>query len=499
LPRPLVLIHGYSSEGTAFDPLRDALLNNPKFKAKNITIKDINICTYVSLNNEITIKDIAEGLDRAFRNHPLLKNGDQEFDAIVHSTGMLVLRSWLTNYGAMPGANKRLSRLKHLIGLAPATWGSPQAHKGRTWLGALVKGNRQLGPDFLNAGDKVLAGLELGSQFTWDLAHADLLGPKPYYDQGLNTPYVSVFIGNQPYQGLESVANDPGTDGTVRWAGCGLNTRKIKVDLTRTPIGEDGQPAKRVTISTWANRLDIPMIPVEGRNHSSLIGDPDPGMVELLVDFLDIGEPGGEPHENWLARARDQGKKPLEKMLIDPGSGGIAGEVGKFFGHSPGTPMEGWQQFVVHARDERGDGVSDYMIEVLKNNGGTWEIFKEMYTDVHAYGLDRSFRCFHIRLPRGILGPGVDLKLRIHASTGTELMDYQGYGDGSTQKQLAANAEPVELHLGALGDGNGSLFCPFTTTVIEIVLNREPLPLNQISRILTFLANQAPGGPAPQP
>src|SRR5215813_164281 len=184
MPRPLVMIHGYSSQGTAFNVLRDALI-----KSQGIQLIDINICTYVSLNNEITIKDIAEGLDRAFRVHPLLRDESQEFDAIVHSTGMLVLRSWLTNYGTPAPANRRLKRLKHLIGLAPATWGSPQAHKGRSWLGALVKGNREFGPDFLNAGDEVLRGLELGSPFTWDLAHQDLLGPDPYYDRGSNTPY----------------------------------------------------------------------------------------------------------------------------------------------------------------------------------------------------------------------------------------------------------------------------------------------------------------------
>ncbi len=96
--------------------------------------------------------------------------------------------------------------------LAPATWGSPQAHKGRTWLGALVKGNKDfLGPDFLNAGDRVLEGLELGSSFTWRLAHLDLLGPEPFYDKGDKTPFVAVFIGNQAYQGLgEASRTDPG-------------------------------------------------------------------------------------------------------------------------------------------------------------------------------------------------------------------------------------------------------------------------------------------------
>ena len=87
MARPLVLIHGYSAEGTAFDPLREAL------QRKGVNATDINICSYVSLNNEITIKVIAEGLDRAYRNHNVLRDENEEFDAIVHSTGMLVLRS----------------------------------------------------------------------------------------------------------------------------------------------------------------------------------------------------------------------------------------------------------------------------------------------------------------------------------------------------------------------------------------------------------------------
>ena len=291
-PRPLILIHGYSSDEHAFYPLRDSLT------ARGLDLNFIDICRYISLNNEITIKDIAEGLARAFRfDANLNKKYDMEtceFDAIVHSTGMLVLRSWLTNYGsAVREANPRLSRLKHLIGIAPATWGSPQAHKGRTWLGALVKGNRELGPDFLNAGDAVLDGLELGSKFTWDLAHVDLLGKSPYYGKEANTPYVSIFIGNSGYTGLSSVANEPGTDGTVRWSGCGLNTRKITIDLTRFPTDENGNPADhRLTMSSWANdRLDVPMIPVNGRNHSTILSAPDPKMVALIVDFLNVGEP----------------------------------------------------------------------------------------------------------------------------------------------------------------------------------------------------------------
>ena len=148
--------------------------------------------------------------------------------------------------------------------------------------------------------------------------------------------------------------------------------------------------------------------------------------------------------------------------------------------------MEGWQQFVVHAIDERGDGISDYMIEVLTQRPDhSWVEFKDMYTDVHAYGPDSSFRCFHLRLPRGISAGKIPLRVRINASTGTELMAYQGYG--SEVRQLSATSEPVELDISDLGDGNGSLFYPFTTTLIEIVLNREPLPFDKQSKLLQWL------------
>ena len=481
MSRPILLVHGYSASGLDFEPLCKRL------EADGIDAVDINVANYVSLNNEITIKDIAEGFDRALRSNPRLTAG-QEFDAIVHSTGMLVVRSWLTNYGAAVGSNDRLKRLKHLVGLAPATWGSPQAHKGRTWIGALVKGNKEPGPDFLNAGDEVLDGLELGSRFTWDLAHLDLLGPAPYYDAGPNTPYVCVFIGNRPYTGISSIANDPGTDGTVRWAGCGLNTRKISVDLTRMPIGEDGKPTNRISISAWAGRIDIPMIPVDGRNHATIVSDPDEDVVQQIIEFLKIGTDAA--YNTWLQKAREHAAPALKKMLVNPGKGaaGIEGEVKSFFGHlfcGSEQEMAGWQQFVVRVRDERGDPVTDYLIDVLRQENGTWTPFEEMYTDVHAYGGDQSFRCFHIRLPKGVTQVGLPLQIRLTASTGTALMAYQGYNSTAVPKILNATAGPVTIDINGLGDA--SVFCPFTTTLVEFIINREPSPLDKISEIFKFL------------
>jgi hypothetical protein len=492
MPRPLVLVHGYSADAKAFVQVRAALL--AAAKTQKIELIDIDVCNYISLNNEITIKDIAEGFDRALGLRKGLSKGE-EFDAIVHSTGMLVVRAWLANYGGPLSTNTRLKRLKHLVGLAPATWGSPQAHKGRTWLGALVKGNRELGPDFLNAGDRVLEGLELGGEFTWDLSTEDLLGDQPYYGVGGNTPYVTVFIGNSEYTGLSAVANSPGCDGTVRWAGCGLNTRKITVDLTRT--GVDG---KRVQMSNWADdRLDIPIIPVDGKSHATILSDPDSGMIDLVLRFLNVSS--ADDHAKWLTAAKAFGEKGMAKMLEPPSPSflegleddvkeGIKKLLSKAKGAKPAAAaMKGWQQFAVVMRDEWGDGIPDYLMNILRWDDGKkdWVKFENMYMDVHAYGPDQSYRCFYIYLPEEISKPGTRLCLSINASTGTDLMAYRAYTTAKTSFQLCEQSDPVHLEITNLGPtGQETLFYPFTTTMIEIMINREPVPFDKDTRVLNF-------------
>src|SRR5262249_1348684 len=202
---PLVLLHGYHSEGAAYNVWRD-VLTRAGFK-----IEDIFIGNYVTLNNEITVDDIAEGFDRALRARGM---ADQPFDIVVHSTGMLVLRSWLT----APGATNRQKLLKHLVALAPATNGSPVSTKGRSLLGRIFLGNHTLGPDFLNSGNLVLDDLELASKYTWDLAHKDLFGPKCLYDDSPDTPYVFIFDGTDDYGKLAEIFDKDdqlGTDGVV--------------------------------------------------------------------------------------------------------------------------------------------------------------------------------------------------------------------------------------------------------------------------------------------
>ena len=186
---PVVFVHGYSDKGMSWAPWRQIL-------RQRLGIDDalMRTCTYVSLNNEITIKDIAEAFDRALTAEGGVAPG-KPFDAVVHSTGMLVVRAWLA---ADP---LRAKRLRRLVALAPATFGSPLAKQGRSWLGAVFKGNKHLGPDFLEAGDQILLELELASAFTWRLAEEDFFANPPATTPGRTPPGCLSFAAPAPMEG----------------------------------------------------------------------------------------------------------------------------------------------------------------------------------------------------------------------------------------------------------------------------------------------------------
>ncbi|MFL5522820.1 MAG: esterase/lipase family protein [Gemmatimonadaceae bacterium] len=446
---PVVLVHGYSDEGSSFQMWQSIL------EERGYDVAMIHACTYRSLTNEVTIKDIAEGFDRALRLRAGLSE-DQPFDAIVHSTGMLVIRAWLTAYDG------RRDRLKHLIGLAPASFGSPLAHKGRSWLGALFKGNKHVGPDFLEAGDRILDGLELGSRFTWDLAHQDLLGDETFYGPTRRTPFVFVFCGNQAYGGLRQVLDEPGSDGTVRWSGCPLNTRKIILDLTRDPQREGSED--RISVADWKN-IDIPLISIDGKNHGTILTDPGDELAGLVDDALQVSS--GPTFAQWIDDATRRTQKARAKI-------------------------DEWQQFVVRALDERGDPITDYNIQLFRRATGVAGDtgIHQFDLDVHTYKGDASLRCFHVKLSDLEYKKLPNLWVRVIASSGSNLVGYQGFGSEKLPDAPSLSREPkwdATLDISSLPSDTGiKFFYPFTTTLIELRLNREPLPLTGKNEICWF-------------
>jgi hypothetical protein len=382
------------------------------------------------------------------QQHAALANGEP-FDVLVHSTGMLVLRAWLTQTPSRL-ASARRSRLKHLVALAPSTFGSPLAHKGRSFLGALLKGRKALGPDFLEAGDQVLDALELGSRFSWDLAHADLFGRDAFYRGTPDTPSVFIFCGTRGFRGVRSIGHEPGSDGAVRWAGCALNSRKLQIDLTAECADAD-----RVQTCEWTQD-DIPMIPVEGVDHGTILSHPPAWLVDRVVTALQVETADG--YQRWQADTAADVEGTYQAL----------------------TP---WQQFIVRAVDERGDPVPDWNLQLAVGNATHWRPFAQ---DVHVYRHDPSLRTFHVRLdslsPSALDGPAQPLVAQLVASTGTSRVYYQG--------AQTAPADPVADREGVnrAGTWRGTLdlstvlpdravrfFHPFTTTFLELRLDRQPL------------------------
>jgi len=435
--RPLILLHGYSADGAAFDAWRDALRTNGWRDQHLVPV------SYESLTNEVSIRDIAEGFDKLLRQQDGLRN-EEPFDVLVHSTGMLVLRAWLTRRG-MTAA--RRARIKHVIALAPATFGSPLAHKGRSFLGALVKGRKAFGPDFLEAGDRVLDALELGSRFSWELAHSDLFGTEAFYDSRRDTPYVFVFCGTRGYRGLGKLANTPGSDGTVRWAGCALNCRKMVLDLT-----SDCAESERVQVMEWTQD-DVPMHPIADVDHGTILSKPPEALVSLVVSALAVNS--RPSYETWSAAA--ERVVSTERAAITP-----------------------WQQFVVRAVDERGDGIPDWNLQLELADGASLSSFTQ---DVHVYRGDASYRSFHVNLsklqePKLLTGRSRRLQAQLFASTGTGRVLYTGALRGTEQPDGPNRAGTWygTLDLSSVLPGGAMrFFWPFTTTFVELRLDREPL------------------------
>lgn len=439
MANPLVLVHGYGSSGAAFSKWKDAFL------AAGRKVEEISIGSYVTLNNEVTVDDIANGFQHALHSKGI---DSKPFDAVVHSTGMLVMRSWLT---ASNVDTSRRGLLKHLVALAPATFGSPIAAKGRSLLGRIFMGNRELGPDFLESGNLVLSNLELGSEYTWTLAHKDLIDTKLYGPDN-DTPYVFVFDGTNDYGKLAEIflpGDQKGSDGVVRWSGVALNSRKITLNLGLAKGG--------VKWEDWSNLLDIPLIPVAGLNHNQILSQPPQELIALVLQALAVNSKDdfAKFHNTAVANAAvvKEGKKKLEKPQ--------------------------WQQFVVHATDSHGHAITDYSIEILTIGAdGSETTLADFEKDVHPFAADTSFRCFHVQLDALPAIAGRRLVARILASTGTDLVGYQGYGS-NIAAGAAPDFGPVDLDISRFNGshpGEPALFYPFTTTLIEIVLNREPRP-----------------------
>jgi hypothetical protein len=210
-----VIIHGWSDNSKSFAKMTAFIEQNLPQPSRSIHLGD-----WISLRDEISYADLVFALQRAWTACGL-PTTPRSVNVVVHSTGALVVRDWMTRNFTPESAP-----IKRFLMLAPANFGSPLAHKGRSFIGRALKG---WGQPNLETGNTILKGLELGSPYTFALANRDLFdGERRWYGEG--RILATVLVGGSGFDSVEAIANEAGSDGTVRISTANLNAVKHELE-----------------------------------------------------------------------------------------------------------------------------------------------------------------------------------------------------------------------------------------------------------------------------
>ena len=224
MARQVVILHGWSDTPESFRPLARFLTENG-FEAVPIWLG-----RYISMSDHVMIEDVAKRVEAVLNGPDRPPQLSSSFDMIVHSTGGLVARKWISAYHPQG----RTCPVKRLLMLAPANFGSKLATTGKSAIGRVFKGWKH----GFETGTEMLTALELASDFQWRLAQQDLFVPEGASAQAAPSPYGAgkvwpfVIVGSHPYlTGFRRVVNEDGSDGTVRVAAANLNVHGVTIDL----------------------------------------------------------------------------------------------------------------------------------------------------------------------------------------------------------------------------------------------------------------------------
>lgn len=226
---PIVLIHGFSAESSDSDlqsikAIYGTLPDDLRKRFGNRSVVEIDLARYLSMDDGLGIGDFSMALDRAL-NSDFKSLLATRFNAIVHSTGALVIRNWVRRtWNTDPGF---VCPAKRIVYLAGANLGSGLAHVGRT---QLAKWYRLLFQGIAGRGLATLEALELGSDWTLTL-HLDLLHYK------INDKVMEFcLIGSQPPKEWFLIpiryTKEDGSDGVVRVSASNLNFNYLRIEPT---------------------------------------------------------------------------------------------------------------------------------------------------------------------------------------------------------------------------------------------------------------------------
>jgi len=428
--KPIVIIHGWSDDSDSFQRLAARLGSTTGRATQAIWLGD-----YLSLDDDIRLDDLVDALQRAWlsRELPLAAGA---VDVIVHSTGGLIIRAWIEKYFTGPD---RRPPVGNLVMLAPANFGSPLAHKGRSIIGRVIKGAGSDRP--FQTGEQLLKTLEMASPDTWRLAERDRFAPNPYRASDIRC---TVLVGNSGFSGIKGLANDNGSDGTVYVATANLNCARLDVRVARDQQGTFEISAASTSQGLTAFRI------LDGFDHGEITGREslpkrlfDPILSALTVNRNDF--------KRWADECEAANRQIREK-----------------YARTRRAAQHAFQNTVFHIRDDQGRDVPDYAVEFygdFEDRRDRWaRIFNgDVLAKVHPNGERPALRSFMIdctRLARELDRDPMPLRMSLTAMPDLEdprrRVGYRTFGvddigqlelDPQATKQLFAPDRTLFLRL----------------------------------------------------
>ncbi|MCP5473451.1 MAG: alpha/beta hydrolase [Rhodanobacteraceae bacterium] len=430
----IVILHGWSDNFASFKDIKAIIAAG--MPAPPV---DIHLADWLSLQDDVTMTDLAEAMQQAWMANGL-STTPHAHDVVVHSTGALVVREWMTRYFTPDTVP-----VKRFVMLAPANFGSGLAHKGQSFIGRAVKGWNT----GFQTGTQLLRNLELASPYTATLADRDLFNSNARW-YGSGKVLATVLVGDTGYDGIRAIANEDGSDGTVRISTANLSALRVDVQL-------GSQPGQVASVSSQAVNGDIAFGVLAGHTHGSIVDKGSSGKYQLrdrlLLDALQITDldypaaVGGA--FRWQQRLNAEA--------------------------DPARADDQLQNTVVYLSDHLGHEVPDYFFEFyrdpLKNDKANrrfeQDFYKRVVTDVHVYGPNKAWRALYmdIKALRALQAQIPQLYISVSA----------------TPEYSQSKKQPVG-YLGSAMDSTGELvipnarldhyFAPHRTVLIRAVIPR---------------------------
>lgn len=405
-------IHGWSVRTTQTYQALHLKLAEQGFELKNIYLG-----RYVSLENEVEIRDISKAMHRAL-SEELGGDWSQPFHMITHSTGALVVKHWILNY--YRGTLAQHQPLKNVVFLAAPHFGSRLAHHGRTMLAEIM----ELG----ETGKKILGALELGSTFSWEV-NEGFFDPENWEDKGIR---LYNLIGDRVKQDrfkskIFPAAYEPGSDMVVRVASGNLNFRRYVFDsrdLSFVKLNEiKGIPFGALYRYTHSNEDFGIMNSIKRRTTLN-----DHQALQYIVKCLKVDN--------------DAAYTAVYNELIEAT-------------RETRTKRQGFAQLDFRFRDDDGKPVTDYLVEIGAIVNGVEKPSKTV-AQLHKNKLNPNHLTIFINLKE--LEPELKYFINIKAVSESDLYAYQ----------------PNPLTIEMVSNTITELITEDHTTQIDVILARVP-------------------------